>query len=170
MVSDVEEMILKPIKYSILGLTHILSMADIAFQEIYEIIAFAIPIHHSIEGMCCAMPGYIAIMAGLIHVQCWEVLGLLHWGWDTCLPLKILAQAKKSLMHFSFLNVTVMDIHSCTDAGTHSNPGVGQDERWMQHTDGATQGHTFAWSSAKRRSRYREFGVHVYMYWCMCTV
>ena len=63
MVSDVEEMILKPIKYSIFGLTHILSMADIALQAIYEIIAFAIPLHHSIEGMCCAMSGYIVIMA-----------------------------------------------------------------------------------------------------------
>ena len=63
MVSDVEEMILKHIKYSIFGLTHILSMADIVLQAIYEIIAFAIPIHHSIEGMCCAMSGYIAIVA-----------------------------------------------------------------------------------------------------------
>ena len=63
MVSDVEEMILKPIKYSIFGLTHKLSMADIALQAIYEIFAFAIPIHHSIEGMCCAISGYIAIMA-----------------------------------------------------------------------------------------------------------
>ena len=56
-------MILKPIKYSIFGLTHILSMADIALQAIHvTIIAFAIPIHHSIEGICCAMSGYIAIM------------------------------------------------------------------------------------------------------------
>ena len=62
MVSDVEEMILKPIKYSIFGLTHILSMADIALQAIYDI-SFAIPIHHSIEGICCAMSGYIVIMA-----------------------------------------------------------------------------------------------------------
>ena len=38
-------------------------MADIALQAVYEIIAFAIPICHSIEGMCCTMPGYIAIMA-----------------------------------------------------------------------------------------------------------
>ena len=38
-------------------------MADIALQAIYEIIAFVIPIHHSIEGMCCAMSGYIASMA-----------------------------------------------------------------------------------------------------------
>ena len=63
MVSDVEEMILKPIKHSSFGWTHILYMADIALQAIYEIIAFVIPIHHSIEGMCCAMSGYIAIMA-----------------------------------------------------------------------------------------------------------
>ena len=63
MVSDVEEMILKPIKYSIFGLTHILSMADIASQATYEIIAFAIPIHHSIKGMCCAMSCYIVFMA-----------------------------------------------------------------------------------------------------------
>ena len=63
MVSDFEEMILKPIKYSIFGLFHILSMADIALQAIYEIIAFVIPIHHSIEGMCCAKSGYIIIMA-----------------------------------------------------------------------------------------------------------
>ena len=58
-----KSMILKPIKYSIFGLTHILFMADIALQAIYEIIAFAIPIHHSKEGMCCAKSGYIAIMA-----------------------------------------------------------------------------------------------------------
>ena len=63
MVSDVEEMIPKPIKYSILGFTHILYITDIALQAIFEIIAFAIPIHHSTEGMCCAMSGYIAIMA-----------------------------------------------------------------------------------------------------------
>ena len=63
MFSDVEEMILKPIKYSIFNLTHILYMADIALQAIYEIIAFAIPIHHSIEGMCYAVSGYIANMA-----------------------------------------------------------------------------------------------------------
>ena len=63
MVSDVEEIILTPIKYSIFGLTHIIYMADIALQAIYEIIAFSIPIHHSIEGMCCAMSHYIAIMA-----------------------------------------------------------------------------------------------------------
>ena len=63
MVSDVEEMILKPIKYSIFGLTHILYQTDIALQALYEIIAFGIPIHHSIEGMSCAMSGYIAIMA-----------------------------------------------------------------------------------------------------------
>ena len=61
--SDVEEMILKLIKCYIFGLTHILYMADIALKAIYEIIAFAIPIHHSIEGLCCAMSGYIAIMA-----------------------------------------------------------------------------------------------------------
>ena len=64
MVSDVEEMILKPIKYSIFGLTHILYMKNIALQVIYKITAFAIPIHHSIEGMCGVMSGYIAIMAG----------------------------------------------------------------------------------------------------------
>ena len=63
MVSGVWEMILKNIKFSIFGLTHILHIADIALQAIYEIIAFAIPIHHSIEGMCCTMSGYIAIMA-----------------------------------------------------------------------------------------------------------
>ena len=38
-------------------------MADIALQAVYEIVAFAIPIHHSIEGMCCTMPGKIAIIA-----------------------------------------------------------------------------------------------------------
>ena len=38
-------------------------MADIALQRIYEIIDFAITIHHSIEGMCCIMPGYIVIIA-----------------------------------------------------------------------------------------------------------
>ena len=38
-------------------------MTDIALQAIYEIIAVAMPIHHSIEGMCCAMSGYIFIMA-----------------------------------------------------------------------------------------------------------
>ena len=62
MVSDVEEMIPKPIKYSIFGLTHILYITDTAFQAIFVIIAFAIPIHHSTEGMCCAMSGYIVIM------------------------------------------------------------------------------------------------------------
>ena len=34
-VSDVKEMTLKPIKYYIFGLTHILDMANIAFQAIY---------------------------------------------------------------------------------------------------------------------------------------
>ena len=63
MVSDVEKIILKPMKYSISGLTYILYMADIALQAVYEISVFAIPIHHSIEGMCCTMSGYIAIMA-----------------------------------------------------------------------------------------------------------
>ena len=67
---------------------------------------------------------------------------LLHWGCDPCLPLKILALAKMSLMYLSFLNVTIMDMHPCTDAGKHSNPGMGQDERGMQHTDRGTQGHT----------------------------
>ena len=43
-------------------------MADIALQAIYEIIAFAIPIRHGIEGMCCAMSGYIAIMANFCTV------------------------------------------------------------------------------------------------------
>ena len=45
-----------------------LSMADIALQAVYETVAFAIPIHHSIEGMCCAMSGYIAIMADSCRV------------------------------------------------------------------------------------------------------
>ena len=63
MVSDVEEMILKPIKYSIFGLTYILYIKNIALPGTYKITAFAIPIHHSIEGMCCAMSGYIVIMA-----------------------------------------------------------------------------------------------------------
>ena len=44
MVSDVEEKILKPIEYSLFDLTHVLSIADIALQAIYEIVAFAIPI------------------------------------------------------------------------------------------------------------------------------
>ena len=35
----------------------------------YEIIAPAIPIHHSIEGMHCAMSGYIAIMANSCTVS-----------------------------------------------------------------------------------------------------
>ena len=61
-VSDVEDMILKCMKYSISGFTHILHMADTALQAVYEIIAFAIPIHHSTEAMCCTMSGYIAIM------------------------------------------------------------------------------------------------------------
>ena len=34
-VSDVKEMTLKSIKYSVLGLTYILHMVDIAFQAIY---------------------------------------------------------------------------------------------------------------------------------------
>ena len=38
-------------------------MADTALQAVYEIIAFAIPIHHSTEAMSCSMSGYIAIMA-----------------------------------------------------------------------------------------------------------
>ena len=59
MVSDVEEMIPKPIKYSIFGLTHILYIADIVFQAIFVIIAFAFPIHHSTEGLYCSMSGYI---------------------------------------------------------------------------------------------------------------
>ena len=50
-------------KYYISSLTYILYMPDIALQAVYEIIAFAIPIHHNIEGMCCTMPGYIAIIA-----------------------------------------------------------------------------------------------------------
>ena len=44
-------------------------MADIALQVIYEIIASAIPIHHSIEGMCCAMSSYIVIMADLYSIE-----------------------------------------------------------------------------------------------------
>ena len=50
-------------KYYISSLTYILYLADVALQAVYEIIAFAIPTHHSIEGMCCTMPGYIAIIA-----------------------------------------------------------------------------------------------------------
>ena len=50
-------------KYYISSLTHILYMVDIALQRIYEIIDFELPIHHSIEGMCCIVPGYIAITA-----------------------------------------------------------------------------------------------------------
>ena len=42
-------------KYDISSLTYILYMADIALQAVYEIIAFAISIHHSIEGMCCTI-------------------------------------------------------------------------------------------------------------------
>ena len=56
-------MILKCMKYSISGLTHILHMADTALQTVYEIIAFASPIHHSTEAVCCTMSAYIAIMA-----------------------------------------------------------------------------------------------------------
>ena len=63
MVSDVEDMILKCMKCSISGLTHILYMADTALQAVYEITAFAIPVHHSTEAMFCTMSGYIAIMA-----------------------------------------------------------------------------------------------------------
>ena len=55
-------------KYYISSLTHILYMADIALQAVYEITAFAIPIHHSIEGICCTMPGYIAIIADFCTV------------------------------------------------------------------------------------------------------
>ena len=70
-----------------------------------------------------------------------------------------------SLMYLSFLNVTIMDMHSCTDAGTHSNLGVGQDERCMQHTDKATQGHTCLHEALQRGwSKHRELGVYVYMY------
>ena len=47
MLSDVKDMILKCMKYSISVLIHILHMADTALQAVYEIIAFAIPIHHS---------------------------------------------------------------------------------------------------------------------------
>ena len=43
-------------------------MAGIALQAIYEIIDFTIPIHHSIEGMCCTMPDYIAIIADFCTV------------------------------------------------------------------------------------------------------
>ena len=47
MLSDVKGMILKCMTYSISSLMHILHMADTALQAVYEIIAFAIPIHHS---------------------------------------------------------------------------------------------------------------------------
>ena len=85
MVSDVEEVLLKPIKCSIFGFTNILYKADIVLQTIYEIIAFAISIHHSIKGMCCAMSGYIAIMAdsctvlrsfGPITLRLWALFSL----------------------------------------------------------------------------------------------
>ena len=72
-------------KYYVSSLTHILYMADIALQAIYEIIDFAVPIHHSIEGMCCTMHGYIAIIAdsctvlrsvGPISLQLWFLFAL----------------------------------------------------------------------------------------------
>ena len=53
-------------KYDISSLTHILYMADIALQVVYEIIAFAIPIHHSIEGICCTMSETILVQ----HASC----------------------------------------------------------------------------------------------------
>ena len=67
MASDVEEMILKPIKYSIFGLTHILFITDIALQAIYKIIACASPTHHSIEGICCAMFGKLPLWLILVE-------------------------------------------------------------------------------------------------------
>ena len=77
MVCDIEEMILKPVKYSIFGFTHILYMKNIALQGIYKITAFAIPIHHSIEGMCGVMSGYIVIMAGsCTELRCFGTITL----------------------------------------------------------------------------------------------
>ena len=53
-------------------------MVDIALQAIHEIITFTIPIHHSIEGMFCAMSGYIAIMADSCTV--WRSFGPITLG------------------------------------------------------------------------------------------
>ena len=56
-------MIMKPIKYSIFWFDSYALHDRYCSQQIYEIIALAIPIHNSIKGISCAMPGYIAIMA-----------------------------------------------------------------------------------------------------------
>ena len=60
----------------------------------------------------------------MLHYK--HYMRLLHLGCDRCLPLEILALTKMSLMYLSFLNVTIMGMHSCADASTRSNPGAGQ--------------------------------------------
>ena len=92
-------------------------------------------------------------------------MGLLHWGCDPFLPLEILALTKMSLMYLSFLNVTTMDIHSCTDAGTHSNPGVG--DKMMGECNIQTGPHRdshVCMKLCKEDGADIELGVHVYMY------
>ena len=51
MVSYVKAMTLKPIQYSIFGLAHILNVANVTFQAIYEIVALIVPMHYGITDM-----------------------------------------------------------------------------------------------------------------------
>ena len=58
MISDVKEITLKPMKYSIFGLTHKLDMTDVAFQAIYKGIALVIPMHDCVKRVGYVMSGY----------------------------------------------------------------------------------------------------------------
>ena len=133
MVSDVEEMIPKPIKYSIFGLTNILYIADIAFQAIFAIIAFVIPIHHSTEGMCCAMSGYIAIMTDPCTIlRSFGPITLVLW---TLFALGDLSPNQNVFGVFELLKCDHYGHTFMYWCWYKSNPGVGQDDGWMQHTD-----------------------------------
>ena len=51
MISYVKEMTLKPIYYSVFKLAHILNVASVTFQAIYEIIALVFPMHYNVIGI-----------------------------------------------------------------------------------------------------------------------
>ena len=125
-------------KYYISILTYILYVADIALQAVYKIIAFAIPIHHSIEGMCCTMPGYIAIIA------------------DSCTLLRSFGSISLELwflfalgdLSFNQNDFDVFELLECDDY-RHAfmywfwytfQAYVGWDEVWMEYLDRATYG------------------------------
>ena len=72
-----------------IGSTYRLDMAYIAFQANIKLLLRQFP--------CMIMenelvtPCLVVLPLWLILVQCWQILDLLHWGWDPCLPVGILA-------------------------------------------------------------------------------